>query len=97
MPTPKLLEVRKLRFAAEQTFLDHTVEIVVNEQRSIGNQEWQLIQHIVDRPQEIRELRAEVVAMACPFLETALSELPFLVSDKHDAFSWVVMGRYSCR
>ena len=24
--------------------------------------------------------------MACPFLETALPELPFLVSDQHDAF-----------
>ncbi len=25
--------------------------------------------------------------MACPFLETALSELPFLVSDQHDPFN----------
>lgn len=49
VPTPKVLEVRKLRFAAEQIVLDHTVEIVVDEQRSIGNQERQLSQHIVDR------------------------------------------------
>ena len=86
VPTPKVLEVRKLRFAAEQIVLDHTVEIVVDEQRSTGNQERRLSQHLVDRRQEIRELRAEGFAMVCPFLKTALSELPFLVTDQHDAF-----------
>jgi hypothetical protein len=39
VPTPEVLEVRKLRVAVEQIVLDHTVEIVVDEQRSIGNQE----------------------------------------------------------
>ena len=51
VPTPKVLEVRKLRFATEQVVLDHTVEIVVDEQRSIGNQERRLSQHLVDRLQ----------------------------------------------
>lgn len=51
VPTPKVLEVRKLRFAAEQIVLDHTVEIVVDEQGSIGHQERRLSQHLVDRRQ----------------------------------------------
>ena len=49
VPTSKVLEVRQLRFSAEQIVLDHTVEIVVDEQRSIGNQERRLSQHLVDR------------------------------------------------
>ena len=51
VPTPKVLEVRKFRFATEQVVLDHTVEIVVDEQRSIGNQKRRLSQHVVDRRQ----------------------------------------------
>ena len=39
VPTPKVLEVRQLGFPAEEIVLNHTVEIVVDEQRSIGNQE----------------------------------------------------------
>lgn len=39
VPAAKVLEVRELRFVAEQIVLDHTVEIVVDEQRSIENQE----------------------------------------------------------
>ena len=49
VPTPKVLEVRRLRLVTEQIVLDHTVEIVVDEQRSIGNQERRLSQHLVDR------------------------------------------------
>jgi len=51
VPTAKVLEVRELRFSAEQIVLDYTVEIVVDEQGSIGNQERRLGQHIVDRRQ----------------------------------------------
>ena len=51
VPTPKMLEVRQLRFAAEQIVLNHTVKIVVDEQGSIGNQERRLSQHLVDRRQ----------------------------------------------
>lgn len=92
VPAAKVLEVRKLRFSAEQIVLDHTVKIVVDEQRSIRNQERRLSQHIVDRRQQLSELRAEVCAMAGPFLETAIPEPPFLVSDQHDPFD-----QRSCR
>jgi hypothetical protein len=38
VPTPKVFEVRKLRFATEEIVLDHTVVIVVDEQWAIGDQ-----------------------------------------------------------
>lgn len=51
MPAAKVLEVWELRFSAEQIVLDHTIEVVVDEQRSIRNQERRLGQHVVDRRQ----------------------------------------------
>ncbi len=51
VPAAKVFEVWELRFSAEQIVLDHTVEIVVDEQRSIGNQERRPSQHVVDRRQ----------------------------------------------
>ncbi len=62
------------------------MQIVIHEQRAIGQKKGRSRQHVVDRLQEFRKLSAQIPSVAGPFPDASSSELPFLVANQHRPF-----------
>ncbi len=86
VPAAQVFQVGQFCFSVEEIVSDYAVEIVIDEKRTIGQQEWRRCQRVIDRHQQLGELSGEVLAVAGPFLEATFSKLPFLVADQHDLF-----------
>lgn len=85
VPTAQVCRLGQLRLAVEKIVSDHAVQVVIDEQGPAGERIGGRGHHVVDRQKKFREVSGELLSVTGPFLDEAFSELPFLVTDQHDA------------
>jgi hypothetical protein len=86
IPASQVLQIGQSGLAVEQVVPKHAVQIVIHEQRAVGQKKRRSRQHVVDWLQEFRKLRAQVPSVAGPSLDTSSSELPFFMANEHRPF-----------
>jgi hypothetical protein len=84
IPASQVLQIGQSGLAVEQVVPKHAVQIVIHEQRAVGQKKRRSRQHVVDWLQEFRKLRAQVPSVAGPFLDASSSKLPFLIPNHYD-------------
>ncbi len=92
MPAAQMRQIRQCGFAVEEIVFKHPVEIVIDEERPVGQEKRGSLQHVVDRLQPIGKLGAQGPALGGPFPDTAFSKLPLLVANEHRAFDQRAFG-----
>lgn len=83
VPASQVFQIGQSGLAGEEVIAKYAVQIVIHEQRAIGQQKRRSRQHVIDRLQEFRKLCAQIPAVGGPFPDASSSELPFLVANQH--------------
>ena len=86
VPAAEVFQGGELGFVVEEIVFEHPIEIVVDEQGTIGEQKGRRRQHVVDRLEQFSKLGAQIPAVGGPFPDASLSEFPLFVADEHCAF-----------
>lgn len=86
VPAAQMRQIRQFGFSVEEIVFEHAVEIVVDEDRPVGQEKRRGRQHVVDRLQQIGKSGTERPALSSPFPDAAPPEFPLLVADEHCAF-----------
>ena len=87
MPAPEILEMGELGLSAVQVIAENAVEVVIDEERTIGNQERRRREHVIHRDEQLGELAIQFRAVSSPLPDAALAELPLFEPGQHDTFN----------
>src|SRR5438093_1498397 len=83
VPALKIPQRRQLGLAVVEIVAENPVQIVIHEQRLVGDEVGRRREHVVDGAQAFRELSDKLPAITRPLLNAAFAELAFLVPKLH--------------
>ena len=78
-----MLEIGELRLPAVQVIAENTVQVVIDEERAIGDEERRRREHVVHRNEQLGELTIQLRTVFGPLLDAAFAELPLLEAREH--------------